>query len=394
MGGLRPHLRDAAPQVLSAQAAVEKADTDVKAARGASLPQVSAGGGASRAGAQSEGEWSTASGFDVGLSAQQDLFTGFRNRAQTARNRALLSASEQAALRVIADVSYALRGAFTRLLFAQQYVTLSDVIAGRRQENVNLVELRFDAGREHKGSVLRSKAYKHQADFEMSQAVRATTVARRELATALGGGVAVASLAITGAWAIVSPPAPPDFARMIDSIPDHRQALAQLQAAREEVRVTDSSFYPQWNAGASLGRQSDQWPPADDQWNLNTSVSVPLFAGGQNWYAARGARAGRRQAEAQLTDIDNQLVFSLEDMFRAWVDAVERVGVQDEFLRAAEVRSEIARSQYSNGLITFDDWDLIENDLIDKQRLMLTSRRDAVLAQAAWDRLCGISAIP
>ena len=67
---------------------------------------------------------------------------------------------------------------------------------------------------------------------------------------------------------------------------------------------------------------------------------------------------------------------------------------QNEFLKAAEVRSEIARAQYQNGLLSFEDWDLIENDLIDKQKAMLTSQRDAVVARAAWEKMLGTGVIP
>ena len=58
------------------------------------------------------------------------------------------------------------------------------------------------------------------------------------------------------------------------------------------------------------------------------------------------------------------------------------------------MRATIARSQYTSGLLKFEDWDLIENDLIDNEKQWLTDQRDAVRAQTGWDRARGQGVIP
>ena len=75
-------------------------------------------------------------------------------------------------------------------------------------------------------------------------------------------------------------------------------------------------------------------------------------------------------------------------------DAAGKVGVQQEFLHAAQVREEIASSQYATGLLSFQDWDLIEDDLIANQKAMLASQRDALIGEATWERAQGRSALP
>jgi outer membrane protein TolC len=79
----------------------------------------------------------------------------------------------------------------------------------------------------------------------------------------------------------------------------------------------------------------------------------------------------------------------LEEAFAAHQDAAERVDVQENFYEAARVRAEIARSQYSSGLLSFDDWDIIENELISREKEILAARRDAARAEAAWESAQG-----
>ena len=61
---------------------------------------------------------------------------------------------------------------------------------------------------------------------------------------------------------------------------------------------------------------------------------------------------------------------------------------------AAETRAGIARSKYNNGLMSFEDWDRIETDLIQRQKAALLGRRERVLAEAAWEQTQGRGAIP
>lgn len=49
----------------------------------------------------------------------------------------------------------------------------------------------------------------------------------------------------------------------------------------------------------------------------------------------------------------------------------------------------IARSQYSNGLISFENWDIIENDLINREKNLLIGKRDLGLAEATYLRNLG-----
>jgi len=52
--------------------------------------------------------------------------------------------------------------------------------------------------------------------------------------------------------------------------------------------------------------------------------------------------------------------------------------------------AEIARNKYNNGLLTFEDWDVIESDLINRQTTYLQNQRDRVISEAAWENIQGI----
>ena len=53
-------------------------------------------------------------------------------------------------------------------------------------------------------------------------------------------------------------------------------------------------------------------------------------------------------------------------------------------LDAALERSKIAEAQYSIGFITFDNWIIIQDDLVRAKRSYLDARAAALQAEASW----------
>ncbi len=375
------------PDLAAAQEAVRKAQAQYGGSRSPLLPQLSANAGYTDSKTASRSQQYTA-----GLSAKQTIFSGLRNEAGVQKSRADLDAAEANRAVVKAQISSDLKSAFAQLLFAQQQAELAEAIASRRQENVRLVELRFEGGREPKGSYLRSRALYRQADFEVSQAERALRVAQRQLARVLSRSelerIVVEELSVT------PPGALPDFRALAQETPVRLLAAAQARSAQAGVAVARSELFPDVSLAGSLGRQGSNWPPDQNQWSAGVVFSYPFWPGGQNFYDLQGAKAEERRLQQNFRSAEDQAVLSLEQAFAAFQDAVQRVEVQREFLEAAKVRAEIARGQYTLGLLSFQDWDTIENDLIANQKTMLSNLKDALIAEAAWERAQGKGGIP
>ncbi|MBU4211329.1 MAG: TolC family protein [Verrucomicrobia bacterium] len=347
------------PQLSAAGAVVEKARADVMGNYGPFLPQISANGSLGKSNTELDTGYQDSTSYQASLSAYQSLFAGFGDVATLRRSQAMLMLAEINLQTTKAALSATLRQSFARLLYAQDFVQLAEVIAARRKENVNLVEMRFEAGRENKGSFLRNKAFYRQALFDMTQSHRGLKTAQQQMAATLGRHE-ITLLTVTGNWDSAVLPEAPDFNALARQTPDYRSATTQVRAAKQGVRIAKRDFYPTWSVNGSIGRSDDDsLIPKNDQWSVRTVISYPLFTGGQHWYGVRGARADQRKAENTLNDTENQMVATLEDRFVAWQDAAERIDVQNEFLKAAEVRAEIARAQYQNVLLSFEDWDLI-----------------------------------
>ncbi|MGH7273969.1 MAG: TolC family protein [Nitrospiria bacterium] len=386
------------PDLAAARAAVHQAKFQYQASYGNFFPQLSLDAVYDRANSPINLRQSTAGSdiqeqYSLGLTARQSLFSGLRNKAEVERTRGELEAVEANLSTVKAQVSYDLKSAFTQVLFAQEQLKLAEAIASRRKENVRLVEIRYEAGREHKGSFLLSKADYRQAEFEVSQARREVKVAQRQLTRALGRSESD-EIAVSGDFKVSPTGMPQDFHALALQTPVYLQPAAQTRAAQASVIIARGHFYPEIAATGSVSRLGEEWPPDTNRWGVGAVLSFPIFTGGRDYFGLRSAKAEERRAQENLKSTEDRILLELEQTFASLQDGVERAEVQKEFLDAAGVRAEIARKQYTSGLLSFEDWDIIENDLISTQKQVIASQRDMVIAEADWERAQGRGSIP
>lgn len=373
----------------SARAKLDAAGYNISSARSAYYPQVSASlDYKDSSGSNNDQTYSSS------LSVTQNLFNGFQDRAKVRQNTAD-KAGVQASLNLVkAQVSQALKDAFARLRYAQDSIVLTKKIVARQENNVSMVELRYESGKENKGSLLLVKAALAQARLSQLQATQASLTAQAQLAQTLGRDTEE-DISISGTVPTSAPPAhKPDFRQLALQSPAYLQTVAQAQSASAGVDVARSGFYPSVNLTGSTTQSGNDSSMQNTDHYVGVSISVPLFSGGRDYYTSHSAIASLGAATFAKDSAMQQTLVNLKQAYTNFVLAVQQLEVNKAFLDAAEVRAEIARAQYGNGLISFTDWNLIENDLISKQTSYVQSQRDRIIAEAAWDLAQGKGVIP
>jgi len=329
------------------------------------------------------GSWS------AGVSASQSLFAGFSSVADLLRSYASVRREEASLAQTAADLRARLRRAFVDVQYGQENVRVQEGIAQRRRSNADLVRLKYEAGREDKGSAMRAEADAKETAFEAARSRRALVLARQVLARELGRDE-FSPFRVETDWGFAPPPADPDVAALAERTPGVASAAASADAAHASVMSARSPFYPSVGVDASIGRSGpDFFPREDKSWSVGASVSYNLFSGGRDWFAWRAARHDSEEADIQLASARRNARVSVQDAYFSYVDAHEGLAVSLQFLEAARTRAEIGRAQYANGLLGFVEWDLIEGELVSAERNEVAARRDGLNAEAEWRRALG-----
>jgi len=187
----------------------------------------------------------------------------------------------------------------------------------------------------------------------------------------------------------------PDFNAIATETPDRQKYEAQVEVSQGALESAKSGFFPSLDLTGSVGQVGQNFYPNDyDRWSVGATLTLPLFSGGKDYYSTKSVTSQLYAAKASLAGIEGSLLSSLRRAFATYVESVEQLAVDEAFLTAAKTRADIARSKYNNGLMSFEDWDNIENDLINKTKSYITSKRDRIIAEASWEKAQGVGALP
>jgi outer membrane protein TolC len=375
------------PMLVSANEEVRQTEADKKIVQSTGMPRIIAdlaGSKSERAGSETQTE-----SYSLGISGRQLLYDGSKTSKAVKEAEENINASVYSYTVVSSDVRLALRTAFVELMHTQELILLTENIALRRRQNLKLVNLRYEAGREHKGSLLTSEADLARAEFEVAQAKRAIPVKQWQLYKELGVDK-IRPLRVKKEFSIQGDySARPDIEYIADTTPFLNELMARKEAARYNLQSAKADFYPKVYLNGSIGTASSDFPPDQGEWSAGLSLSLPIFEGGSRIAEVSGAESRLQKAEADERSGKYSVLVSLENAWKDLRDSITNVSVQKKFQDAAEERAMIASAQYESGLTSFDDWVIIENSLVIARKTHLRARADMLLAEANWIQAIG-----
>ncbi len=385
--------RDAVSTALEHNPSIRKAQETLTAAkqtyvrsRSNFLPQLTATAGTSQSDSSSAGFGREAS---LGLSARLSIFSGFSDISELRSREADIRIAEAAYTRALADVMLDVRKSFIELLWAQESGDLARKILERRSENLEMIQLRYESGREDKGSLLRVLADLSSTEFDLDQAQRARSLAATALLRAMGRADDT-DVAAEGSLEPSPVPADVPFPSLVSATPEYRQAHYNLNKAEIGVISAKSALYPELSLSAGTSRSGTSFWPDGSRWNAGLTLSYPLFTGGKTSGGIAIARTQKNIAGESLKQTELTLEMKLRRSLKSLTDAHKLISIRKQFLEASALQSEIVRSKYMNGLSSYQDWYTIENDYISARKALLNATREAALDEAQWKNDLGL----
>jgi TolC family type I secretion outer membrane protein len=354
------------------------------------FPQIDSSLGASTAGTSSTSSStgvttkSTTDTYTYGVSGTQLIFDGLKSFRDVKAAGENIKEAEQAYRFTSSEVRLALRAAFINLLKAQELIRVTEEIVKIRRDNLELITLQYQSGLEHRGALLTAEANLAAANFDLAQARRNVEFSERQLSKEMGRKE-FKPLSIKGDFSVRdSAKEKPDFEDLVKRHPSVLQAAFKKNSASFGVKSAYGNFAPELSGTAGASKRSAHWPPENNQWNLGLSLSMPVFEGGLRTAQVSQAQATYRKAQADERNAWDTAIVGLEQAWAGLQDAIETVIVQQKTLQASEERSKISEAQYSIGFIAFDNWIIIENDLVSAKKSYLQAQANALLSEANW----------
>ena len=373
------------PAAAAAARGLEAAGLRVNIARAGFYPLVSGNAAYTLSGSQGD---PSGDSYSFGVGASQPLFRPSLSAALSSAEAAVRSA--QASYKgITSGLRYQLKAAFAEILNARETIKLSQETMKRRAENLELLRLKYQAGRENKAALLETEAALKTAQWQHQKYLNALRMQERTLNRLLGRAPRDPAPDLE----LPAPPAPPeDMAAFSERLARHYSLLASrasVASARASVESARSSAQPEATASGAYSWSGTDLPSAANGWSLGASLSVPIFAWGKFSTAVDASRAQLASAEYSLNDATAEVYLNAEDAFLAWREAYAYLDAAKSSLDAAEARAWLVRKQYLAGQSSYFEWRSVEEQLITEQNQYLTAGRALALAHAAFIKAIG-----
>ncbi|MDA3792821.1 MAG: TolC family protein [Elusimicrobia bacterium] len=327
--------------------------------------------------------------YRMGLSGSLSLFKGFKNYYDLKIKKTSLSIQNAVYKRTLADFVYNLRMSFAVMLKTDLTMELLEGIEDRRKSNMEIVKLRYDAGREDKGAYLRSEADYVQAKYETRSQKRNYRIVQAELLKNIGKDI-YEVINVTGTFDIPEIETKPSK-ELLQNNPDYIMAKYRLEGAGYQLKHAYGDFYPSIGLSGSVSRSGNKWFPEGSSWGAGLSLSYPFFSGGRDFYNLKSAKLNKLISENSLKNMEHEIMLKIEIAYNDLIDAIAFYKVRQKFYAARTTRSEISRVKYISGLMSYQEWDSIENEFINAQKSLLDARYNVFAAWAKWLKVIGTS---
>src|SRR5262245_38814422 len=395
---------------ITAANTIRSTGNQVRAARAAFLPSLSAsagqsirfGGSGSRVdGGQvvEQGSGSAPWSYNTGLNASMLLFDGGKMFSDVRARRADLNADVAAQVNTQFSVSQQVKTQYNAALAANEQLAAARAQLGVAQQQLQITVARVNAGTANIADSLNSVVQVGNAQLAILTAQQSLRTANASLTRLFGTSyIITANPADTAAYTMSSIDSATIMGLALDG-PMIRQRQAEITAADASTKSAKGSYFPSLSASAGISGNGSRAlyglnnpcdpvqvkvgdPPRCQQRypysrNVSLNFSYPIFNRFSRENAVQTAQIARENAEANLKDARLQAQQTIITQLGLLHNAAEQVQVQENSVRANEEALRVNQQRYNVGAGTF-------LDVLTSQSSLVAARQGLIQARLAY----------
>ncbi len=313
---------------------------------------------------------------NFGIMWEQNLWQFFRGDAFVRLKEEQLHLSRITSEQTLADTLADAQVLYVRLIYLQQREHILQVNRKRLNENRQLVQSKYEGGLENIGSVKLAQYFFAEAELELQNTREQLHAARQDLSSLLQSDIQSYDipLAYDSTLARLSSYRADQNLRM-------QQARAKRDISRWEETLEEHKFGPEIYLQARFGALSPFEYRRQEDWNITLGLKWYLFDNGRKDAAIRSRTQLVSAKEWNVQSVADKNERTLRTVKQSLGEREKAMALNDKFIDAAILRSDIERRRYNSGLASFDEWMRAESDWLQSARKKIDLQHDLQLAQ-------------
>ncbi len=337
-----------------------------------------------------EGITSTYAGSLSLASYEIDLFGKVR-RANEAARAALLSSS-YASQTIKLSIASSVAASYVKLSSLQSQIDLARQNVALTNELVSFNDLKYKHGVISESVLLQSVSEHESAKGTLSQLEASKNAEESTFNILLGRNPTQVSVSSIDTITIPSiPDALPSS--VLSKRPDIASAEQNLIAANAKIGVAKAAYFPSIRLTGMLGVQSLELSnfvsnPAR-LWEIDPSISLPIFSAGRIAGEIKTAEADRNQSIAQYKKAIISAFNDTDNAIAQKTKAQEQIGYQNA--RTAAIKKALTQSKlrYQVGTIGYSDMLLVQQQWLQASQQFIIAKQNALISTISLYKALG-----
>ncbi|MCK4224974.1 MAG: TolC family protein [candidate division Zixibacteria bacterium] len=348
------------PKLIQRKTTIEQAQVGVTSAYSSYYPSVNLSSSYRNNESPSGGRsGSYSSSFGLSL----PLYQGGNIRAGVKIARIQVQMAEENYRQGEDEVILSVKEAFFKILLKREQIALAEDILKRRKEDLVLIKLKYDAGRESSPAVKEAEANLLQAEYDKKQAEEELILAQIELNLLLGRPRR-AEVSIKYEHEDIRFPS---LDRLIEEAktqrPDIRSQRANTEVLEAQVTQAKSNYFPKISLSSSYGMGGSEFLDQEGDWSAGISFSLPIFKGFSTKAKVQESTLSLKEQDVRIQELEQQIEEEIEQAYSKWGLAEKVIEVNDKTLQATREMYQLTKLQYEQGLTSYFFLQQKESDL-------------------------------
>lgn len=379
--------RENSPKLIQARTTIEQSQVGVTSAYSSYYPSIDL----SNSYRNSEGASGERTGsYSTNIGLAYPLYQGGYIRAGVRSAKARVKMAEESYRSAEDEVVLAVKEAFFKILQKQEQIVLAEEVLKRRKEDLVLIKLKYNAGRESSPAVMEAEANLSRAEYDKKQAEDELTLAQIDLNLLLGRPRR-AEVSIRYDDEDIKFPS---LDRLIEEAktqrPDIRSQRVNTDVLEAQLTQAKSNYFPKISLSSSYGLRGSEFFEQEGDWSVGISLSLPIFEGFSRKAKVKETKLSLKEQDARMVELEQQIEEEIEQAYSKWELAEKVIEVNNKSLQAAREMYQLTKLQYEQGLTSYFFLQQKESDLSSAENNYVSAlynlRVYSARLQKAWGR--------
>ncbi|MGB7414457.1 MAG: TolC family protein [Thermosynechococcaceae cyanobacterium] len=331
--------------------------------------------------------------FNTSVQATYDVFTSGQRSASIRAAEGAIRAAEDALETELQDLRLTVSNDYYDMQQADELVQIAQAAVGNAQKSLEDTKALERAGLGTKFDVLQAEVQLSDLQQQLTEALAQQEIARRQLSETLSiketATLSAADpVAVAGTW-------PLTLEQSITLALQNRSELAEILEQRrigqQNRRLIKGSFGPQASVSASASLADDLSDSVSIQpgYALGGQVTKLIFDGGATKANAQQQALNVKIAETQFANFKNLIRFQVEQNYFTLKSSLQNIQTNEQAVVQATESLRLARLRFTAGIGTQLEVSNAETDLTQAQSNLLSAKIDYNQALASLQRFVG-----